>query len=314
MPPHISIVAPCYNEEEVLPIFHKRVTAVCQQLGHTYEIILVDDGSRDRTWEIITQLAATDPQVHGHRLSRNFGHQLALSAGLTQAEGQYILIIDADLQDPPELLPDMLQTLQTTKADVLYAQRRSRPGESAFKKSTASLFYRVLNLLSETSIPNDTGDFRLITRPVLNALIAMPEQHRFIRGMVSWVGFRQKPYLYDRQVRAAGETHYPFRKMFILAINAIASFSVRPLRLASYLGLGIACLSGIYLIWIIVSYFLFSRTVPGWASIIVTILFMGSIQLIVLGIVGEYIGRIYIESKRRPLFFITETTASANAG
>lgn len=305
----ISVVAPCYNEQGVLPLFHQRVTATCQPLG-PYEIILVDDGSTDGTWSAICDLARDDEHVVGLRLSRNHGHQLALTAALAHASGDRILIIDADLQDPPELLPDMI-ALMAQGADVVYGQRRHRAGESKFKLITAHLFYRLLRLLTEAPIPEDTGDFRLINRSVLDVFNRMPEQERFIRGMISWIGFTQRPLLYDRAARAAGESKYPVRKMLRFAANAVTSFSTRPLRLASYLGALIGCLCLLGIIYLVFAHYS-GQTVAGWTSLIIVILFVGALQLLVLGIIGEYLGRLFLESKGRPLYIISEKSLRAS--
>jgi glycosyltransferase involved in cell wall biosynthesis len=300
--PRLSVVAPCFNEEEVLPEFHQRVSKVCQALGHSYEIVLVNDGSHDHTWQKMIELAAADPALVLVNLSRNYGHQLALTAGLSVCSGEYVLILDADLQDPPELLPRMLGMIRDG-ADVVYGQRRRRLGESSFKLVTAALFYRLINKLSDTPIPRDTGDFRLLTRRVLDVLRAMPERHRFVRGMVTWIGFRQVPILYDREPRFAGQTKYPFRKMLKFSIDAVTAFSIRPLMLTTWLGLGTACL-GLLLILYSLASWLLGRTVTGWTSLMGTMALLSSVQLLVLGIIGEYLGRLYEQMKGRPLFII----------
>ncbi len=228
--PAVSVVAPCFNEEDVLPLFLSRIGGVLDSLGGTSELVLVDDGSSDRTWEIIEKAAVEDPRVVGVRLMRNHGHQLALTAGLSVCRGERVLIIDADLQDPPELLPEMM-ALMDDGADVVYGQRRRREGDGMLKRATAAIFYRLIGRMTDVDIPCDTGDFRLITRRVLDLLIAMPERHRFVRGMVSWIGGKQVPLVYDRDARAAGESKYPFAKMVRFAADAITSFSMVPLRL-----------------------------------------------------------------------------------
>jgi len=304
----VSIVTPCYNEQEVLRAFYERTTAACRPFGR-YEIVLVDDGSSDETWSIIHDLASHDPKVIGIRLSRNHGHQLALSAGLAHANGARIMIIDADLQDPPELLREMMD-LMDGGADVVYGQRRHRKGESAFKLATAHLFYRCLRALSDTPIPEDTGDFRLMSRRVLETFNTMPEQQRFIRGMISWLGFRQVPLLYDRDERAGGSSKYPFRKMARFAADAVTSFSTRPLRLASYLGLTVGVLCLVAIVYLVVGHYV-GYTVPGWTSLIAVVLLVGALQLFVLGIIGEYLGRLFIESKGRPLYVVAEIAESS---
>lgn len=303
--PAVSVVVPCFNEQRVLEAFCQRMAAACESTGLDYEILLVDDGSRDQTWAIICTAARTNPRVVGLRLSRNRGHQLALSAGLAHARGERILVIDADLQDPPELLPVMLKLMDEQGADVIYGQRRHRRGESAFKLATAHFFYRLLSVLSDTEIPKDTGDFRLLSRRVVDAFNRMPEQERFIRGMISWIGFKQEPLLYDREERAAGRSKYPFRKMVHFAINALTSFSTRPLRLASYLGLAIGVMSLAAIVYFVILHYR-GYTVHGWTSLIVVVLFVGALQLFVLGIIGEYLGRLFMESKGRPLYVIAE--------
>jgi len=304
----LSIVVPCFNEQDSLPEFHRRMSAAASAAGEAYEIVFVDDGSTDRTWEVLRALGATDPTVVGVKLSRNHGHQLALTAGLTQCRGERVLVIDADLQDPPELLGAMLAMLDAG-ADVVYGQRRSRAGETRFKTATAAVFYRLLRRLVEIDIPLDAGDFRLMSRRALDVLNAMPEHHRFIRGMVSWIGLRQVPILYDRDARYAGETKYPLRKMIRFALDAITGFSVAPLRLASVLGGVAAALSLLLMIYTLGSWLL-GHTTPGWTSLSSIVLLIGSVQLMVLGIIGEYLGRLYIEVKRRPLFVIETVVAS----
>ena len=268
--PELSVVVPCYDEEDALPELHRRVTAVCAELGRSFELILVDDGSRDRTWPVLVDLTGRDPHVVAVKLSRNHGHQLALTAGLSLCRGNWILILDADLQDPPELLPEMFRVMNDQHADVVFGQRRSRPGETAFKLATASLFYRLIERLADTPIPRDTGDFRLISRRALNLLIAMPERHRFTRGMVSWMGFRQVPIVYDRQPRLLGTTKYPFAKMFRFAIDAITAFSIKPLRLAS-MGGAVMALLAIALGAYSVAAHLRGSTVTGWTSLMAVI-------------------------------------------
>lgn len=304
-PPQLSIVSPCYNEEESLPELYRRLHEVCvNAVGEDYEIVLIDDGSSDQTRTIIKDLSLHDPHIVGVFLSRNHGHQLALSAGLHVCRGERILIVDADLQDPPELLPEMMK-LMDDGADVVYGQRGERQGETAFKKFTAKAFYRLLNSMIDIKIPVDTGDFRLMSRRTLNELNRMPEQHRFIRGMVSWIGFKQVPLVYERQERFAGETKYPFTKMLNFAIDAIAGFSTVPLRLAIYLGF-ISAFLGVLAFGYTVYSFLMGITIQGWTTLMTVILMLGSAQLLVLGFIGEYLGRLYMQSKKRPLFIIEE--------
>lgn len=306
-PVYLSVVAPCFNEQQGLPLFHDRLSAACVSLfggsARVWEIILVNDGSGDRTFEIMQQLALADPHVLAVNLARNYGHQIALTAGLQQCRGERILIIDADLQDPPELLGSMMQLMDTTGADVVFGQRKHRAGETAFKKATAALFYRLFRRLTDVPIPVDTGDFRLINRRTLEVLNSMPEQQRFIRGMVAWIGLRQVPFLYDRQPRRAGETAYPFLKMVRFAIDAVTSFSVVPLRIASWCGLLLGILGLLGLIYTVGSWAAGS-VVRGWTSVATLILLIGGVQLLVLGVFGEYLGRLYLEAKRRPLFVV----------
>jgi polyisoprenyl-phosphate glycosyltransferase len=308
----LSVVAPCFNEAEGLAELHRRVSAVCQEVaGEDYEIVLVNDGSRDDTWKMMALLAVRDPHVVAINLTRNYGHQVALTAGLDHCRGRRILIIDADLQDPPELLPQML-SLMNEGADVVYGQRRSRSGESRFKTAATLLYYRLLKRLVDIDIPLDTGDFRLISRRVLELLEAMPEQTRFIRGMVSWMGLRQVPLIYDRDQRFAGETGYPLRKLITLALDGITGFSVVPLRIASYFGL-VTGICGLGMLAYTLGGWLFAKAPEGWASTTTIILVIGSAQLLVLGIVGEYLGRLYMESKRRPLYLVDTVVAQAAA-
>lgn len=310
----LSIVIPCYNEEACLDELHRRVTAVATaQASGDYELILINDGSKDSTWAMMQKLAATDPHLVAINLSRNHGHQLALTAGLDLARGKNILILDADLQDPPELLPDMMTLMDSEAADVVYAVRRAREGESMGKKLSAAVFYRLLAALTDTNIPLDTGDFRLISRRALDTFLAMPEQARFIRGMVAWVGFRQVPLVYDRAERHAGETHYPLSKMIKLALDAITGFSTTPLRLASHAGLILILLAIPIMIYSIVAA-LMGSTVAGWASLMFVIVGIGAVQMFVLGMIGEYLGRLYMEAKQRPLYIIADVIGTAGAG
>jgi dolichol-phosphate mannosyltransferase len=302
--PSVSVVAPCFDEDDVLPLFLGRVGAVLDSLGDSSEIVLVDDGSRDRTWEIIEKAAVEDSRVVGVRLMRNHGHQLALTAGLSVCRGERVLIIDADLQDPPELLPEMM-ALMDEGADVVYGQRRRRAGDGVLKRATAALFYRVMGRMTDVDIPCDTGDFRLITRRVLDLLVAMPERHRFVRGLVSWIGGEQVPLVYDRDAGAAGESKYPFAKMLRFATDAITSFSMVPLRLSVILGwvmAGIGFAAAINSI----QGALLGNPVPGWSSLMAGIGLLTGTQFLMLGIIGAYLGRLYGQSKSRPLFLIRD--------
>ena len=305
----ISIVIPCYNEAAVLPETRRRLAEVADRLSNegTFEFIFVDDGSRDETARVLHELAAADSRVRGLRLSRNFGQQIATTAGLENAAGDAVVVMDADLQDPPELIEVMLARWREGY-HVAYAKRTERTGETAFKIWSAKIFYRLVQRISRVSIPSDTGDFRLMDRRVVDAFLRMPEKDRFLRGMVSWVGFRQIAVPYKREVRFAGKTNYPLLKMVRFAIDGIVSFSFAPLRLAVWTGffaIGLAFLGIIYAV--LLRFFADpSQWVRGWASIFVAILFMGGVQLISLGIIGEYVGRIYGEVKQRPLYLIWE--------
>jgi polyisoprenyl-phosphate glycosyltransferase len=310
----LSIVIPCFNEAACLDALHRRVSAIAHQVAGTdHEILLINDGSKDDTWPTMQRLAATDPHLVAINLSRNHGHQLALTAGLDLARGAHILILDADLQDPPELLPDMLAMMTSEHADVVYAVRRARAGESFAKKATAALFYRLLAKLTDTDIPLDTGDFRLMTRRALEAFLSLPEQARFIRGMVAWVGFRQVPFAYDRAERHAGETSYPVSKMLRLAFDAITGFSTAPLRFASHAGLALTGASVLLVIYIAASW-LFGRTIAGWTSLMLVVVGLGAVQMFVLGMIGEYLGRLYIEAKKRPLYIVADVIGQARDG
>jgi glycosyltransferase involved in cell wall biosynthesis len=306
--PRLSIVAPCFNEEGCLAAFYRRVVGAAQvAAGDDYEIVLVNDGSRDATWRIMQTLVAQDPRVVAIDLSRNYGHQLALTAGLQTCRGSRILVIDADLQDPPELLDEMMR-LMDGGAEVVYGQRRHRDGETAFKRGTARRFYRVLRRLVDVEIPPDTGDFRLMSRRVLDELNRMPEHYRFVRGLISWIGFRQVPLLYDRDARFAGETHYPLLKMIRFAIDAVTGFSVVPLRTASFLGIALGICSLLLLGYTLGSWAT-GHALSGWTSIATILLITASAQLVTLGVLGEYLGRLYMETKRRPLFVIAEISS-----
>jgi dolichol-phosphate mannosyltransferase len=304
--PALSVVIPCYNEAVCLELLHARVSAAARAaVGDDHEIVLINDGSRDDSWGVMQRIAANDPRLVVINLSRNHGHQLALTAGLDLCSGAQILIIDADLQDPPELLADMRAAMTAAGADVVYAVRRTREGETLFKKLTAAAFYRLLDRVTDTAIPLDTGDFRLMSRRALDAFLAMPEQARFIRGMVAWVGFKQVPFPYDRAERHAGETNYPLGKMIRLALDAVTGFSTAPLRFASHLGLALTAASLLLFAYIAVGFFSGSA-VAGWTSTMLVVVLLGAFQMFVLGMIGEYLGRLYVESKRRPLYLVAD--------
>ncbi|QND55102.1 glycosyltransferase family 2 protein (plasmid) [Phyllobacterium sp. 628] len=305
----LSVVIPCYNEVDGIGELYRRVTAACEkQVNQSYEIVLVVDGATDGTRQAIFDLASHDAHIVAVDLARNYGHQIALSAGLDICRGERILILDADLQDPPELLGEMMAKMDDGY-DVVYGQRMKREGESLFKLASAAMFYRLLRKMVDVDIAPDTGDFRLMNRRTLDHLNAMPERYRFIRGMVSWIGLRQVALPYERQRRFAGTTHYPLRKMLMLAVDAMTSFSIVPLRFASHLGmifglLGLFALGYTFYSWVD------GNVLPGWTSLAAIVLILGSVQLLVLGIFGEYLGRMYMETKRRPLYLVNEVVSS----
>jgi dolichol-phosphate mannosyltransferase len=304
--PSLSIVVPCYNEQECLAALYERLTKAAEAAaGDNYEIVLVNDGSRDRTWAMMRELAAGDPHLVAVNLSRNHGHQLALTAGLDLCRGDLVLIIDADLQDPPELLSDMIEMMRREQADVVYGLRTARAGETRFKRATAAAFYRMLARATEVDIPIDAGDFRLISRRALDALLAMPEQARFIRGMVAWIGFKQVPFAYRRDERFAGITKYPLRKMIRFALDALTGFSSAPLKLASHAGLWLSVGSVLLVLYILAGW-LSGAAIPGWTSLMLVVVVLGAIQMFVLGLMGEYIGRLYSQAKQRPLYIVQE--------
>ncbi|MBN1409297.1 MAG: glycosyltransferase family 2 protein [Spirochaetales bacterium] len=300
-----SIVVPVFNEEEVVEESYKRLKKVMDGVNESYEIIFVNDGCRDKTPDIISDICKNDANIKLVNFSRNFGHQIAISAGMDYTNGQAIVIIDADLQDPPEVIPQMIQKWKEGY-DVVYGKRIKRKGEGLFKKLTAAMFYRFLKMLTNVVIPVDVGDFRLIDRKVCETIGKIKEQNRFMRGLISWVGFKQYALEYVREERFAGKTKYPLKKMIQFATDAIISFSYKPLKLASLLGFLVSLAGFGYLIYVIYIYFT-TNTVSGWASGIVISLFFHGITLIMLGIIGEYIGRIYDESKNRPLYIVRNT-------
>ncbi len=302
--PVYSIVAPVFNEEETLPHFYQRIISVMEGVGEPFELVLVNDGSRDGSYEAMKQLHQQDRRVRVIDFSRNFGHQVAISAGLDHARGDAVVIIDSDLQDPPEVIPQLIAPWKNG-AEVVYAQRSKRSGETRFKLLTAAAFYRLIERITSVHIPRDTGDFRLVDRRVVKALIAMREQHRFMRGLSAWVGFRQEAVQYERHERFAGNTKYPLRKMLRFSLDAITSFSHVPLQLATSFGF---ILAGISLLGILIAVILriFTDAIVGQASTLILVLFLGGMQLIFLGIIGEYLGRIYDEVRSRPLYIVRE--------
>ena len=302
----LSLVVPCFNEQEVIQATNKELIAVLDSLPLRFEIIYVDDGSTDLTSNVLRELAARDERIRIICLSRNFGHQMAITAGLEYASGDAVVVIDADLQDPPEVIVDFVNK-RMEGYDIVYGIRTERDGESALKRCTAKLFYRVISRLSDTNLPLDAGDFRLMNRRVVDALLSMPERDRFVRGMVSWLGFSQAAVPYRRAPRFAGKTKYPLRKMLRFAADGIASFSIVPLRVAAWLGFFASGLSLLGIIVVLLERYLHVLgLVRGWSSTVIAILFMSGIQLMCLGIIGEYVGRIYGEAKRRPLYVVQE--------
>ncbi len=307
----LSLVIPAYNEVETLPLLRERLDCVLSQLSVRSEVILIDDGSRDKSADLMREFAGTGDRYKALILSRNFGHQIALTAGLEHALGDVVVVLDADLQDPPELIQDMLDKWHEGY-DVVYGERRSRQGESFAKKFTAELFYRITARLSGLDIPKNTGDFRLMDRKVLEALKQMPERFRFVRGMVTWAGFRQTSIVFDRPPRAAGSTKYTWTKMFAFALDAMLSFSVVPLRVATFIGLAVTLLAAEEILRILYLHFVLEATAPGFSAIFVAILGLGGLNLVFMGVLGEYIGRIYVEVKRRPLYLIQEFVSNAS--
>lgn len=302
----ISVVTPVYNEEATLPEFYRRLTIVLESTGGSHEIILVNDGSIDNSLNLMKEIHNSDPRVRIVNLSRNFGHQTAITAGLDHACGDVVAIMDSDLQDPPEALPAFFQK-QREGYDVVYAIRKNRK-EGVFKKAAYTIFYRLLQRIANINIPLDSGDFCVISRRALNTLKSIPERNRFLRGLRGWIGFNQIGMEYDRDKRFAGEAKYTFSKLLKLAFDGFVSFSYMPLRLASILGLIVSALSFIGILIIFYLSFLTSMTlsVPGWASVVVVILFLGGVQLVTIGIIGEYIGRVYDEVKQRPLYVVQD--------
>ncbi len=296
-----------FNEEAGIDGFHSRLSSVLSSIGEAYEVVYVDDGSADGSWQHLADIAAADAHVRVIRFSRNFGHQIAITAGQDRALGQTVVTIDADLQDPPELIPAMIARWREG-ADIVYAVRTERKGETAFKKASASVFYRVLRRLADVDMPVDVGDFRLLSRRAADALQSMPEQHRYVRGMVAWMGFKTASVDYARDPRTAGETKYPLGKMVKFAADGILAFSVRPLRIATWLGLLTSCAAFAYALWLIVARITgVIPSVDGWTSLMVLILLLAGVQLMTIGALGEYVGRIYTEVRHRPLYLVSET-------
>ncbi len=303
----ISIVIPMYCEEEVVQECYNRIIEVFKSIeNYEYELVCVDDGSKDKTLEILNSIAEKDKNVKIISFSRNFGHQCAVTAGLRYASGDAVVIIDADLQDPPELIPKMIKMWEQG-SDVIYGKRKTREGESKFKLLTAKMFYKTLNALSDVDIPKDTGDFRLVDKKIVDVINSLPEHNKFLRGLFSWVGFEQEALEYERKERFAGKTKYPFRKMIRLASDGIISFSTKPLKSVGGLGIFSIIISFIILIYSILSFiFKWNSLTPGWTSIMITITFFSGIILLSLWMIGEYIARIYDESKGRPQYIISK--------
>lgn len=304
----LDILIPVYNEEECIHETHLRLQNVVINLSknfHPIRIIFIDDGSKDKTWENLDNFQNKNKNLHLIKLSRNFGHQIALTAGLDYASADYVAILDGDLQDPPELLSEMLE-ICSNGIDVVYGQRRTREGETWFKMVTASLFYKFLSSMCDVPIPKNTGDFRVINSKVLKAVKQMGERHRFIRGMVPFVGFRSQAFLYDRKARFAGQTKYPIKKMVKFALDAIFSFSTKPIKIMRYFGLLTVTAAILFLFYVIYLRFFVGGIVPGFTVIIALVIFFGGVQILTASLLGEYIGRIFEESKRRPLYFIDQ--------
>jgi polyisoprenyl-phosphate glycosyltransferase len=302
--PALSVVVPIFNEVETVRELYARLTRAVSPLGD-YEVVFVDDGSRDNSWELLTELAVDDPHVRLIRLSRNFGHQIALTAGVDAARGEAIVTIDGDLQDPPDVIPALVARWREGY-DVVYGVRTERPGETRYKLWTARLFYRLIQRLSSVEIPQEAGDFRLLSRRAADAFRSMPERARFVRGMTSWVGFRQIGVPYERAPRFAGSTKYPTRRMVRFAADAVTAFSTAPLRIVSTLGFTMVGFCALYLGYALYKRFFTDDTVTGWTTVIVLLLLIGGAQLIGLGVIGEYVGRTYDEAKRRPLYIVSD--------
>lgn len=299
----ITFVIAAYNEEAALPLMHERLSAVMETLEAESQVLYVDDGSRDATWDVLQEIAARDPRVALLRLARNFGKELALTAGLDHVESDAAMVLDADGQDPPELIPRFVAKWREGY-DVVYGTRSRREGETWLKRATAAAFYRVMDRLSDTAIPRDTGDFRLVSRKVLDALRQLRERQRFMKGLFAWVGFKQVSLAYEREPRVAGGSKFNYWRLWNLALEGITSFSTVPLRLATYIGVFTALFAFAWGLWIIARTLLWGDPVQGWPSLMTVVLFLGGLQLVALGIVGEYLGRMYLEAKQRPLYLV----------
>ena len=314
----LSVVVPAYNEGESLREFHARLAVVFDKLDMQCEVLYVDDGSRDDTYAVMSSLREADARVATLKLARNFGKELALTAGLDAADADAVVVIDADLQDPPELIPKFIG-LWREGYDVVYGTRSTRAGETPLKKFTSAAFYRVMERLSATPVPRDTGDFRLMSRRALEALKRLRERQRFMKGLFTWIGYKQKSIVYERDARFAGESKFNYWRLWNFALEGITSFSTAPLKLATYVGLGTAALAFVYAVWVFGKALLLGDRVQGYPTLMLVILFLGGVQLMALGMIGEYLGRMYIETKQRPLYLIDELIAasqleSASAG
>ncbi|MFH1522351.1 MAG: glycosyltransferase family 2 protein [Patescibacteria group bacterium] len=301
----ISLIVPVFNEEEVLGEFKTRIGSLINDSRFEWEVIFIDDGSADKSQKILKNFNQQDPRIKIISFSRNFGHQIAITAGINEAMGDAVVIMDVDLQDPPEIIEDFIKKWQEGY-EVVYGVRKSRLGETWFKKQTAAWYYKLIHWLSGVNIPENVGDFRLIDRKIVEILKDSPEQHRFIRGLVAWAGFNQIGIEFERPARFAGKTKYPYKKLIRMALDSVVSFSILPLRLATLTGVIAALCSFIVLIWTLVERFIYRGVIQGWASLMTVVLFLGSAQLITIGILGEYIGRNFQESKKRPLYIIKE--------
>ena len=310
----VSLIIPCYNEEEVLPILYERLNKVSKLItDYETEFIFINDGSKDKTEEIVEKLYEQDKRVKLYSFSRNFGHQAAVSCGIHHTNSDLAVIIDADLQDPPEIIPDMIKMYEETKSPIIYGKRISREGETFFKKITATLFYRTINLLSEVQFPVDTGDFRLIDKKVIEAYKSFSESPKYIRGLISWMGFEQRPFEYHREARAAGGTKYTLKKMMKFAMTGIISFSTKPLKISLYLGLISILVAIVFSVRVFYLYLFYpNNLVKGWASTIITVLFMGGAHLISLSVISEYLSSIFTESKKRPEYILKNILTEQN--
>jgi glycosyltransferase involved in cell wall biosynthesis len=301
--PRFSVVVPAFNEAEGIAEFHRRLAAVMQDLGEKWEVVYVNDGSRDATLLVLERLRCGDGRISLVNLSRNFGKEIATTAGLDHARGDAVVVIDADLQDPPEIIPTLVAAWREGY-DMVYAQRRVRHGETWLKKLSASLFYRVMQSLGEVDMPRNAGDFRLMSRRAVEALLQLREQHRFMKGLFAWIGFPSIAVPYDRAPRAAGRSKWSYWRLWNLALEGITSYTVLPLKVATYLGLAVAAFAAVYGGTIVVRTLLFGNRVPGYPSLMAVVLFLGGAQLMTLGVIGEYLGRVFNETKQRPLYFV----------